>query len=171
LIRYCARPTTVPIIKDSNDDTSSRFFHTSNGTPLISNDSEAPVNPSPLCSSSRKTKIDSLGIIVSHVVTIVGTPSYTSGAQLWNGAADTLNRKPTTRIVNPIIHGPRPDVKLSTPPTDRIEKMLSRLVRPVYAYTRADPSRIRPDDRPPSRKYFRPADVADSESRYSVARM
>ena len=35
----------------------------------------------------------------------------------------------------------------------------------------AEPSRIRPDDSPPSRKYFSPADVADSESRYSAARM
>jgi hypothetical protein len=33
------------------------------------------------------------GIIVSHVVTIVGTPSYTSGAQLWKGAAATLNSR------------------------------------------------------------------------------
>ena len=33
------------------------------------------------------------------------------------------------------------------------------------------PRRIRADDRPPSRKYFSPAAVADSESRYTVARI
>lgn len=29
------------------------------------------------------------------VVTIVGTPSYTSGDHQWNGAAAILNNKPT----------------------------------------------------------------------------
>ena len=76
-------------------------------------------------------KIDSLGIIVSHVVTIVGVPSYTSGSQLWNGAAATLNRNPTARIIRPIVQGPRSDVREFTPLTDSSEKMLSRLVRPV----------------------------------------
>lgn len=52
--------------------------------------------------SSKKTKIEILGITVNQVVTIVGTPSYTSGAQLWNGAAATLNRNPT-----PIISAPK----------------------------------------------------------------
>ena len=89
------------------------------------------MKPRPLCSSSSSTKIEIFGIIASHVVTIVGTPSYTSGDQLWNGAAETLNRNPTARIVNPIIHGPRPDVRLSIPPTDSRAKMLSRFVRPV----------------------------------------
>lgn len=55
----------------------------------------------PICSSSRNTKIEIFGITVSHVVTIVGTPSYTSGAQLWNGAAATLNRNPTPMISTP----------------------------------------------------------------------
>jgi hypothetical protein len=49
--------------------------------------------------------------------------------------------------------------------------MLSKLVRPVKAYTNADPNKINPDDRPPRRKYFSPAEVADSESRYNVARI
>ena len=33
--------------------------------------------------------------MVNHIVTIVGLSSYTSGAQLCNGAADTLNKYPT----------------------------------------------------------------------------
>ncbi len=33
-----------------------------------------------------------------NVVTIVGTASYTSGDQKWNGAAPTLNKKPTLKI-------------------------------------------------------------------------
>ena len=42
-----------------------------------------------------------LGTIAMYVVTIVGTPSYTSGDQKWNGAALTLNRNPTSIIINP----------------------------------------------------------------------
>lgn len=42
-----------------------------------------------------------LGIVLSHAVTIVGVPSYTSGAQLWNGAAATLNRKPAPISTSP----------------------------------------------------------------------
>jgi len=49
----------------------------------------------PICSSSKNTKIEIFGITVNQVVTIVGTPSYTSGAQLWKGAAATLNKNPT----------------------------------------------------------------------------
>jgi hypothetical protein len=47
-------------------------------------------------SSNKKMIIDILGIIVNHVVTIVGTSSYTSGAQLCKGAAATLNKNPNT---------------------------------------------------------------------------
>ena len=38
--------------------------------------------------------MDILVITDNHKVTWVGTPSYTSGAQLWNGAADILNNNP-----------------------------------------------------------------------------
>lgn len=34
--------------------------------------------------------------MVNHVVTILGTSSYTSGAQLCKGAAAILNKKPST---------------------------------------------------------------------------
>ena len=50
----------------------------------------------------KNTKIDNLGIIVNQVVTIVGTPSYTSGAQECNGAAPILNNKPIVKIIQPI---------------------------------------------------------------------
>jgi hypothetical protein len=48
----------------------------------------------------------STGEISKDIKYTVGVPSYTSGAQLWNGAAATLNRNPTTVIVNPIVTGP-----------------------------------------------------------------
>ena len=55
----------------------------------------------PICNSNKKIKIEILGITVNQVVTIVGTPSYTSGAQLWKGAAATLNKNPTPIINTP----------------------------------------------------------------------
>ena len=95
--RYCANPTTVPITKDSNDVVSSKFFQMFivPSPNIVERLSNGRLVSDPICNSSRNTKIEILGITVSHVVTIVGTPSYTSGAQLWNGAAATLNRKPT----------------------------------------------------------------------------
>lgn len=101
--RYCANPTTVPITSDSIDVVSRRFFQmlrdpSPSITEMLSN---GRLVSDPICSSKRNTKIEILGITVSHVVTIVGTPSYTSGAQLWNGAAATLNRNPTPIISTP----------------------------------------------------------------------
>ena len=55
----------------------------------------------PICNSNKKIKIEILGITVNHVVTIVGTPSYTSGAQLLKGADATLNKNPTAMINTP----------------------------------------------------------------------
>ena len=124
------------------------------------------VSPRPSVSEltvSSNTKIEILGITLNHVVTIVGTPSYTSGAQLWNGAAAILNKNPAVITTRPSI---TPCVTLSDVVETEIRLLIaSRLVRPVYAYTRADPSKIRADDNAPNRKYFSPADVADSFSR------
>jgi len=38
-------------------------------------------------------------MIATYVVTIVGIPSYTSGAQKWNGEALTLNKNPTDIMI------------------------------------------------------------------------
>ena len=43
--------------------------------------------------------MDIFAIIATNVVTIVGMASYTSGLQKWNGAALTLNKKPTDIII------------------------------------------------------------------------
>lgn len=89
-IRYCANPTTVPITNDKSEVVSSKFC-------------QMFILSKAICNSSKKTKMEILGITVNQVVTIVGTPSYTSGAQLWKGAAATLNRKPTPMISTPSI--------------------------------------------------------------------
>ena len=120
-----------------------------------------------LCdTSSSRIKIEILGITVSHVVTIVGTPSYTSGAQLWNGAAATLNKNPT-----PMINTPNTTEMSFVPAIDTRLQMLSKLVSPVQAQIKLDPNKISADDNAPNRKYFRPADVADSEFRYTAAKI
>ena len=117
--RYCANPTTVPITKDSNDVVSNRFFQMFivPSPKTVDRLSNGKLVSDPICNSSKKTKIEILGITVSHVVTIVGTPSYTSGAQLWNGAAATLNRNPT-----PIRSTPNtiPCEMFSCPTVDRL---------------------------------------------------
>lgn len=117
--RYCANPTTVPITSDNSDVVSSKFFQMFivPSPKTVDRLSNGKLVSDPICSSSKKTKIEILGITVSHVVTIVGTPSYTSGAQLWNGAAATLNRNPT-----PIRSTPNtiPCEMFSCPTVDRL---------------------------------------------------
>ena len=46
--------------------------------------------------------------------------------------------------------------------------IVSKLVKPVYEYIRPAPNKIKQDERPPNKKYFKPAEVEDSESRYNV---
>lgn len=94
--------------KDKKDVASSKFFHTLYSATIpdskpstVPDHRSEPNMLSPICSSSKKIKIDILGITVNHVVTMVGTPSYTSGAQLWKGAAATLNKNPTPMINTP----------------------------------------------------------------------
>jgi hypothetical protein len=78
-----------------------------------------------------------LGIIVNQVVTMLGTSSYTSGAQLCNGAAAILNKKPITINNRPIIE----IIEFSSPPPYGPIPMVentrlnidSKLVKPVNA--------------------------------------
>ena len=52
-----------------------------------------------------------------------------------------------------------------------ITYILSKLVVPVLAYNRTDPSRIKQEDSPPNKKYVSPLAVADSESLCKVESM
>ena len=87
-----AKPTTLPITKDSKELNNNKFLKRS---PLIIwsilelSGIEDPINK-----SNKKINILILGIIVSHIVTMVGLSSYTSGAQLCRGAAAILNKNP-----------------------------------------------------------------------------
>jgi hypothetical protein len=46
--------------------------------------------------------MDILAKLAKNVVTIVGTPSYTSGDHQWKGAADILNKNPTDNKIKEI---------------------------------------------------------------------
>lgn len=151
MILNCARPTTVPTISDNNEQTNNKACQTL--APLVSSlASSAPipsgsgVSKAPgvkLCKVNSNTKIEILGITAIHVVTIVGTPSYTSGAQLWKGAEAILNKNPTVMITSPKVT-PKPGPitlfsaapvkskkELSTLGTEIKLAMASRFVRPV----------------------------------------
>jgi hypothetical protein len=114
------------MINDNNEQTNNRACHTF--TVISPNDSPKPsVNE---LSVNNSTKIEILGITANQVVTIVGTPSYTSGAQLWNGAEAILNKNPTVMITRPRI---TPCVILSDgDETDSKLLIASRFVSPVY---------------------------------------
>ena len=49
--------------------------------------------------------------------------------------------------------------------------MDSKFVKPVYEYIKPIPNRIKQDENPPNKKYFKPAEVADSEFLYKVAKI
>lgn len=104
LIRDCATPTTVPMITDSIDEIRSWGFHSLN--PPVMKGSIKVARESPVFHSSRNTRIDLLGIVVSQVAPIVRFCRIHQVAQTSYGAAAILNRKPTTVIVTPIVTGP-----------------------------------------------------------------
>ena len=52
---------------------------------------------------TNKANKDILGTIEYTAVTIVGTPSYTSGNHIWNGAAPILNKIATIKKIKPNI--------------------------------------------------------------------
>lgn len=88
-------------VEDEDEEIGSPAMFNTSEQSLVYNE-EDPKNK--LVSSSNKNMIiEILGIIVNHVVTIVGTSSYTSGAQLCKGAAAILNKNPNTIIIKPKI--------------------------------------------------------------------
>ena len=101
-----------------------------------------------------------------NAVTGVGAPSYTSGAHMWNGTADTLNPKPTSSRAMPI-----PSMgRVATVPSASWNAMVWRLVVPVAPYTRAMPYSRNPEANAPRRKYFRAASAEAGLRRRMPAR-
>ena len=64
--------------------------------PIIGNRPKASIN-----NLANKIMAATLGAVARKRVTGVGAPSYTSGAHMWNGAAETLKANPTIRKANP----------------------------------------------------------------------
>ena len=57
----------------------------------------------PTNKSNNKIKIAIFGIIVNHIVMIVGLSEYTSGDQWCNGAAAILNKNPIKMKIIPTL--------------------------------------------------------------------
>ena len=90
-----------------------------------------------------------------------GAPSYASGVHMWNGTADTLNAKPTSRkptASSCIGVGAIACAAMRLP-------MRSRRVLPVSPYVNAMPYRKNALEKAPSRKYLNAASLACGESR------
>ena len=83
----------------------------------------------------------------------VGEPSYTSGAQKWNGAADTLNSIAIKIMTTPMWN------MASTLPAAAYEAISARLKLPDAPYTRVIPNSNIPDAKDPIRKYFMAASL------------
>jgi hypothetical protein len=100
------------------------------------------------------------------VVIIVALSAYTSGAQLCKGAAAILNNNPIKINIKPKLN-PNNILLLST--TEIILYIESKLVNPVKEYINPQPNNIIQDAKLPNKKYFNPADIANSECLYKEA--
>src|SRR5256885_12820877 len=80
-----------------------------------------------------------------YAVTGVGAPSYTSGAHIWNGTADTLKANPISSIAMP------PCSRSSRPckPPSAPKPITLKLVEPVAPYTSAIPYNKNPVENDP----------------------
>src|SRR6185312_12344365 len=111
---------------------------------------------SPKASSNNRikpTKIDTFTIVAMKEVNTVGAPSYTSGVQKWNGAAETLNAIDTSRSNSPAIN--------TGATCGRWFQISSIKKVPVVLapYKNAIPSNISPVENDPIRKYFNAASL------------
>src|SRR5258708_7513648 len=93
------------------------------------------------------TKVDMKAVMT------VGAPSYTSGTQKWNGAADTLKARP---IIKKVI--PTNTMKTMLGFWNVIKRLLlisDKLNEPVAPYNRAIPNSRIPLAKAPMIKYFK----------------
>ncbi len=110
-------------------------------------------------------KAAALDPVAMRIVIEVGAPSYTSGAQSWNGTDEILNPNPTRRRPTPMSNmGSRPA------PAATALAILSRSVEPVAPKMSAMPYRKKPEAKAPRRKYFIEASPASMRSRKKPAR-
>src|SRR3954452_17284364 len=96
-----------------------------------------------------------------YAVTVVGAPSYASGAHIWNGTAEILNNRPTAVV--PIAR------KTTGSHAVRCEIaawMSASLVDPAIPYITEKPYARNPVENAPSSRYF----IAASFERLSARR-
>src|SRR5579864_6332484 len=114
---------------------------------------------------SRTANAAALGAVDMNPTTGAGAPSYTSGVQTWNGAAATLNPRPTN------ISAIAANTSISTGPDCSRWAMMSMLVDPVAPNMSATPYKKNAVANEPSRKYFNDASLLAASLRRNPARM
>src|SRR5579863_2163520 len=96
-----------------------------------------------------------------YAVTVVGAPSYASGAHMWNGTAEILNSSPTDVVARASStsgsNGERAPIAAA---------MSANLVDPEIPYITEKPYARKPLENAPSSRYF----IAASLERFSVRR-
>src|ERR1039457_4467180 len=101
----------------------------------------------------KATKAAPFTTVAINEVNTVGAPSYTSGVQKWNGAAETLKDNDTINNNKPTINNgvagalPTPISSIKNDPV---------LLAP---YKKAIPSSIIPVEKAPIKKYFKEASL------------
>src|SRR5579863_2734448 len=114
---------------------------------------------------SKTAKAAAFGAVDINPTTGAGAPSYTSGLQMWKGAAETLNPKPTN------IKDMATNTRSSTGPAGSFCAMISMLVDPVAPNMSATPYRKKAVAKEPSKKYLSEASLLEASLRRNPARM
>ena len=89
-----------------------------------------------------------LTMVAMKAVIGVGAPSYTSGAQKWNGAAEILKPKPINNIITPT------NSMDSLPPLVMTERICIKSKLPDIPYINAMPNSKKPEANAPIKKYL-----------------
>src|SRR5579863_1149045 len=114
---------------------------------------------------SRTANAAAFGAVDMKPTIGAGAPSYTSGVQMWNGAAATLNPSPTN------IRAMATYTSNSTGPVCSFWLMMAMLVDPVAPNIMATPYRKNAVANEPSRKYFSDDSLLEASLRRNPERI
>src|ERR1700723_467408 len=124
--------------------------------------------PGALMEKTRRkstANVAALGAVDMKPTTGAGAPSYTSGVQIWKGAAATLNPRPTN------IRAMATYTSNTTGPASSFRLIWSMLVNPVAPNMSATPYRKNAVANDPRRKYLSEASLLDASLRRNPVRI
>src|SRR5262249_54943886 len=125
----------------STASTESSGSHTSR---VVANGARVPLN-----SRSRKAIEAAFDATDKYAVTVVGAPSYASGAHIWNGAAAILNSSPTNVVASARNTTGSHGCRCATAAAISVS-----LVEPAIPYSTENPYTRKPVANAPSSRYF-----------------